>query len=81
MFRLVMQKSIMAHILATLMVSTAVVYFVAAAEESAESGESEGAEQSAINRNDHDDDEASEGAAVRGRRKSLATQVQSAYGC
>jgi hypothetical protein len=80
MFRLVMHRSIIAYILATLMMSTAVVYFVAAAEESAESGETDEAEKAAMDRSNLDDDEVSErAAAAEDGEGGLATQAETAF--
>lgn len=53
-----MQKSTMAYVLAALMLSTAVIYFVAAAEESAEAGESQDREQAPASSRDSDNDQA-----------------------
>lgn len=87
-----MQKSTMAYILAALMLSTAVIYFVAAAGESAEAGESQDREQAPAIGEDSDNDEAVNSAAEQEEPKQssgeeeeaeegggLATQVQTAF--
>jgi hypothetical protein len=89
-----MQKSTMAYVLTALMLSTAVIYFVAAAGESAEAGEGQDKEQAPASNRDSDNDETinsaaqqeerSEGSAeeeegVREEEGGLATQVQTAF--
>lgn len=86
-----MQKSFMAYILAALMLSTAVIYFVAAAGESAEAGESQEREQTPASSQDSDSDEAVNSAAEQGEGEEsseeeeeaeeggLGTQVETAF--
>jgi len=77
------KSSAMAYILAALMLSTAVIYFVAAVEESSESDEGEESEQTAPTAataadSDSDNDEASN-ASEKDNGEALATQVQTAF--
>lgn len=86
-----MQKSTMAYILAALMLSTAVIYFVAAAGESAEAGEGQDREQAPASSKDSDSDEAINSAAEQGEGEEsseeekeageggLGTQVETAF--
>jgi predicted cobalt transporter CbtA len=86
-----MQKSTMAYILAALMLSTAVIYFVAAAGESAEAGEGQDREQAPASSQDSDSDEAVNSAAEQGEGEEgseeeeeaeqggLATQVETSF--
>jgi predicted cobalt transporter CbtA len=86
-----MQKSTMAYILAALMLSTAVIYFVAAAGESAEAGEGQDREQAPASSQDSDSDEAINSAAEQGEGEEnseeekeaeeggLGTQVETAF--
>jgi len=72
-------SSTMAYILAALMLSTAIIYFVAAVEESSESDEGEESEQTAATADsDSDNDEASN-VSEQGNGEALATQVQTAF--
>lgn len=72
-----MRKSTIAYALAALMLVTAVIYFVAAAEESAEGSENEQAERNAT---DRDRDEPAN-TAEQGENEGdgVATQVQTAF--
>ena len=81
-------SSKMAYILAALMLSTAIIYFVAAVEESAEGAEEDASEQTAstIKDNDFDNDEAPSAATTstgadqeQDGGDALATQVQTAF--
>jgi hypothetical protein len=80
-------SSKVAYVLAALMLSTAIIYFVAAVEESAESAEGEVSEQttSTVKDRDFDNDEAPSAATSTGAGQdetggdSLATQVQTAF--
>ena len=82
-------SSKMAYILAALMLSTAIIYFVAAVEESAEGAEEDVSEQTASTTkdNDFDNDEAPSAAATTSTGAdqdenggdALATQVQTAF--
>ncbi len=85
------KKSTMAYILMALMLSTAVIYFVAAAGESAEAGEGQDREQAPARSEDSDDDETANSASEQeqsnteeeegegGEEGSLATQVETAF--
>ena len=86
------KKSTMAYILAALMLSTAVIYFVAAAGESAEAGEGQDREQAPANSEDSDNDEAINSASEQEQSRQateeeeeeageggLATQVETAF--
>jgi hypothetical protein len=88
-----MKKSTMAYVLAALMLSTAVIYFVAAAGESAEAGEGQDKEQVPASNRDSGNgqainsateqeglEEGSEGAEGVGEEEGgLATQVQTVF--
>jgi hypothetical protein len=85
------KKSTMAYILAALMLSTAVIYFVAAAGESAEAGEDQEREQAPASSEDSDNDEAVDSAAGQeeleesseegeeAEEGGLGTQVETAF--
>ena len=86
------KKSTMAYVLAALMLSTAVIYFVAAAGESAEAGEGQEREQAPASSEDSDNDEAVNSAAGQEELEEsseegeeteeeggLATQVETAF--
>ena len=85
------KKSTMAYVLAALMLSTAVIYFVAAAGESAEAGEGQEREQAPASSEDSDNDEAVNSAAGQeeleesseegeeAEEGGLATQVETAF--
>jgi hypothetical protein len=88
------KKSTMAYILAALMLSTAVIYFVAAAGESAEAGEGQEREQALAKSEDSDnDDETVNSASEQVEREQssegeekeeaeeggIATQVETAF--
>jgi hypothetical protein len=79
-------SSKVAYVLAALMLSTAIIYFVAAVEESAESAEGEVSEQTTSTKDrDFDNDEAPSAATSTGADQdetggdALATQVQTAF--
>ena len=87
-----MKKSNMAYVLAALMLSTAVIYFVAAVGESAEAAEGQDKEQAPASERDSDNDQAinsgaeqeqlgegNEETGVGGGEGALATQVQTAF--
>lgn len=86
-----MKKSNMAYVLAALMLSTAVIYFVAAVGESAEAGEGQDKEQAPASERDSNNDQAINPAAEQEQLEDdgeeaggeeeggLATQVQTAF--
>ena len=87
-----MKKSNMAYVLAALMLSTAVIYFVAAVGESAEATEGQDKEQAPASERDSDNDQAINSGAEQeqleegneetgggGGEDALATQVQTAF--
>jgi hypothetical protein len=87
-----MKKSNMVYVLAALMLSTAVIYFVAAVGESAEAGEGQDKEQAPASERDSNNDQAinpaaeqeqleedGEEAAGGEEEGGLATQVQTAF--
>jgi hypothetical protein len=88
-----MKKSTMAYVLAALMLSTAVIYFVAAAGESAEAGEGQDKEQAPASNRDSDNGQAinsateqegleeggEEAEGVGEEEGGLPTQVQTAF--
>ena len=86
-----MKKSNMAYVLAALMLSTAVIYFVAAVGESAEAGEGQDKEQAPASERDSNNDQAINPAAEQKQLEEdgeeaggeeeggLATQVQTAF--
>lgn len=73
-----MKKSTTAYVLVALMLATAAVYFVAAAEESTEMEGGEESEQALVNRNDFDD-ESREVSDANAEGSDMATQVQTAF--
>jgi hypothetical protein len=86
-----MKKSNMAYVLAALMLSTAVIYFVAAVGESAEATEGQDKEQAPASERDSDNDQAINSGTEQdqlgegneetgvGGEGALATQVQTAF--
>jgi hypothetical protein len=86
-----MKKSNMVYVLAALMLSTAVIYFVAAVGESAEAGEGQDKEQAPASERDSNNDQAINPAAEQEQLEEdgeeaggeeeggLATQVQTAF--
>ena len=84
-----MKKSTMAYVLAALMLSTAVIYFVAAAGESAEAGEDQDKEQAPASNRDSDNgqsinsateqEESEEGSEEAEGGVSPAIQVETAF--
>jgi hypothetical protein len=83
-----MKKSTVAYVLTALMLSTAVIYFVAAVGESAEAGEGQEKEQASASNRDSDngqainsatEQEGSEEEEGTGGESGLATEVQTAF--
>lgn len=79
-----MQKTTMAYLLTALMVFTAVVYFVAAAEESEEAGDSQETEQTPVTSGDSENEEtinspANQEEHEESEEDTLATQVQTVF--
>lgn len=72
-----MKQKNLAYLLAALMATTAIIYFVAAAEESAEGQEEEASEQATAGDVDGDNDGPQE--TVEQGKDAMATQVQTAF--
>src|SRR5215217_5157503 len=76
-----MKKSTMAYVLAALMISTAVIYFVAAAGESAEAGEDQDKEQAPASNRDSDNGQSINSATEQEESGGVspAIQVETAF--
>jgi predicted tellurium resistance membrane protein TerC len=75
-----MQKSTLAYVLSAFMLSTAVIYFVAAAQESSEASESQASEQEAASGRDADNDQAVNLAAKEERAEEGSEEEEQAEG-